>query len=135
MAAPADFDELCSGLAGVQREACVTAASVIGPPDPALQMGLCAQLRPADAASCIRGIMVQNLIGASVADFVVLSGNCDQLAGRARISCYEWLGKTISVVTDGAFGERGCPELSDRDARRVCAAGAKRVEEALVTFS
>ena len=31
---PEDLDALCQGLAGLQRQACITAASVIGPPDP-----------------------------------------------------------------------------------------------------
>src|ERR687895_1654307 len=40
-----DMDGLCSGLAGLQRQACITAASVIGPADPAEQLRLCAHLR------------------------------------------------------------------------------------------
>ena len=38
VAASDDLDALCSGLEGLQRQACVTAASVIGPADPADQL-------------------------------------------------------------------------------------------------
>ena len=41
---PEYFEVLCKGLAGLQREACITAVSVIGPADPAEQLALCAQL-------------------------------------------------------------------------------------------
>jgi hypothetical protein len=130
-----DFEELCSGLAGLQRQACITAASVIGPLDPEVQIGLCAELPAADVESCIRGTKVQNLLGATVAEYVELARTCDLFVGPTRAGCYRWLGKTISVVTDGAFGARGCPELRDPRARRACAAGARRVDDALVTFS
>jgi hypothetical protein len=63
-----DLDTLCSGLDGLQREACMTAASVIGPPDPAVQLELCAGLADrADAESCVRGTKVQNLFGYPIA--------------------------------------------------------------------
>jgi hypothetical protein len=45
-----------------------------------------------------------------------------------------WLGKTITVVTDGAFARSGCPRLAP-GARQACAAGARTSEDALVTFS
>ncbi len=41
---PEDFEKLCGGLEGLQREACVTGASVIGPPDPRNQLLVCAAL-------------------------------------------------------------------------------------------
>ena len=34
----AQFEKLCGGLEGLQRHACVTGASVIGPPDPRNQL-------------------------------------------------------------------------------------------------
>ena len=52
---PEDLDGLCSGLRGLQRSACITAASVIGPVDPSEQLVLCSRLRSAaDAESCVR---------------------------------------------------------------------------------
>ena len=77
---------------------------------------------------------MQNLLGAPIDDFVRLIGRCELLSAAARGACYRWLGKTITVVTDGAFARSGCPQLSGA-ARRECAAGARSVDDALVTFS
>jgi hypothetical protein len=131
---PSDFERLCGELRGIQRAGCMTAASVIGPPDPAVQLQLCAALELADAASCIRGTKVQNLLEYPLATFVDLARRCDLFRGRARPDCYRWLGKTISVVTDGEFGRTGCPQLP-ADARRACRAGAATIDGPLVTFS
>lgn len=131
-----DFDGLCAGLRGVQRGGCITAASVIGPPDPAAQLELCAGLRDeADAANCVRGTKVQNLLGASTADYVALIEGCELFDRAPRAACYRWLGKTLAVVTDGEFARAGCPQLEAPDARRLCDAGARSMDEALVTFS
>jgi hypothetical protein len=131
---PEHFEVLCRDLVGLQREACVTAVSVIGPPDPALQLPLCAQLPPADAEACIRGTKVQNLLSEPPEALVDLIGRCELFAGATRESCYRWLGKTIAVVTDGAFADEGCPQL-EPDAERLCRDGAASMEAALVTFS
>jgi hypothetical protein len=129
-------DALCRGLGGLQRQACVTAASVIGPPDPAVQLQICAGLGdPSDAASCVRGTKVQNLLGASTAAYVELIGRCELFAGATRAACYRWLGKVLAVVTDGDFAVTGCPQLQPAAARRHCRAGASTMDEALVTFS
>jgi hypothetical protein len=134
--APEDLDGLCSGLRGLQREACITAASVIGPSDPVVQLDICARLPAAsDAASCVRGVKVQNLRGESVDRFVALADRCSELPARARPACYRWLGKATAVLTDGAFAREGCPELRGAAARRACAAGAAEMDEALETFS
>jgi hypothetical protein len=131
---PRDLDSLCGGLAGLQREACVTAASVIGPPDPAVQLQLCAGLTDsADAESCVRGTKVQNLLGYPTDAFVDLIGRCD-FVRAARAACYRWLGKTLAVLTDGDFERAGCVRLP-APARRQCRAGARSMDEALVTFS
>jgi hypothetical protein len=136
IAAAEDLDALCAGLGGLQREACMTAASVIGPPDPAVQLQLCAGLSDAtDSANCVRGTKVQNLLGRPTATYVGLIRGCELFAGTTRASCYRWLGKTLAVVTDGEFARAGCPQLASADARRHCRAGAASLDEALVTFS
>jgi hypothetical protein len=132
---PEHFEVLCQNLAGLQRQACVTAVSVIGPPDPAVQLQLCAQLeRASDAESCVRGTKVQNLLEEPPAALVDLIGRCELFAGATRDACYRWLGKTIAVVTDGAFADSGCPQLAG-DAIRLCRDGASKMDAALVTFS
>ena len=55
--------------------------------------------------------------------------------GATRAGCYRWLGKAVAVLIDGAFERQGCPMLERTDARRSCLAGARELEDALVTFS
>jgi hypothetical protein len=130
-----DLDGLCAGLEGLQRAGCITAAAVIGPADPAVQLELCAALRDdADASNCVRGTKVQNLLAASIPDYVALIEGCELFERAPRASCYRWLGKTLAVVTDGRFAGEGCSQL-DAAARRWCEAGARTMDDALVTFS
>ena len=127
---------LCDGLDGLQREACMTAASVIGPPDPAEQLLICAALaEPTDAESCVRGTKVQNLLEYPTSAHVELIRRCAVFTGAPRAACYRWLGKTLAVLTDGKFARRGCPRLRSAEARRLCREGARSMDEALVTFS
>jgi hypothetical protein len=131
-----DVDALCDGLVGLQREACVTAASVIGPADPVAQLQICAGLASSsDAANCVRGTKVQNLLDYPMSAHVDLISRCPVFLGAARTACFRWLGKTLAVLTDGRFARVGCPRLESAQARRQCRAGARTMEEALVTFS
>jgi hypothetical protein len=125
---PRDIEDLCDGLAALQRSGCVTAASLIGPPDPAEQLRICSRLR-ANAADCVRGTKVANLQDAPMATYVRLIRGCQGFA--AAEACYEWLGKALAVVTDGEFD---CGRL-EPEARRSCEAGAAAMEGPLVTFS
>ncbi|HSJ94834.1 MAG TPA: hypothetical protein VK896_12435, partial [Gaiellaceae bacterium] len=132
----ADLQRLCAELEGIQREGCITAGSVIGPADPRSQLAMCAGLRGADAQACIHGVKAQNFLGQSIEADVALVERCELFAEPAgRQECYRWLGKTLSVVTDGEFGEAGCPALTQADARRLCEQGAAAMDEPLVTFS
>jgi hypothetical protein len=130
----ATMTRLCSGLRALQRDACITAASVIGPPDPAAQLAVCAQFRGPDALSCIHGTKVQNLLRFPESTYVGVIRGCERFAGSTRTGCYEWLGKTISVVTNGSFRRDGCTKLS-ATARTACVAGARSMNGPLVTFS
>jgi hypothetical protein len=131
-----DLNALCDGLAGLHREACITAASVIGPADPVAQLQICAGLTSSsDAASCVRGTKVQNLLDYPMSAYVDLISRCPVFIGAARAACFRWLGKTLAVLTDGKFARAGCPRLESGGARRQCRAGAETMEEALVTFS
>jgi hypothetical protein len=131
-----DLDALCEGLSGLQREACITAASVIGPPDPVAQLQICAGLaEPSDATGCVRGTKVQNLLGYPTSTYVDLISRCAVFVGAPRADCFRWLGKTLAVLTDGRFARVGCPRLEPARARRHCRAGAETMDGALVTFS
>ena len=82
----------------------------------------------------MRGTKVQNLQDAPTEAYVRLVGGCERFARAARGPCYRWLGKTLAVLTDGEFGQTGCSQLAEA-ARRECEAGARRMEDPLVTFS
>ena len=125
---------LCVGLAGGQREGCIGAASLITSPDPFIQMRICARLSRPDGVSCLYGLNAQNLATARGSRRVKLIQSCELMSVAARQSCYEWLGTALSVVTNGRFRELACPFIS-RTGRDACLAGARRMNEALVTFS
>ena len=135
VATPADLDALCAELTGLQRSACIGAAAVIGPTDPADQLALCARLGADDAASCARGTKVQNLGDRPATAFVRLTDRCGRFPAAARDACFSWLGRVVSVLTDGAFADEGCPRLRSAAGRQACADGAARMDEALETFS
>ena len=113
---------------GLQREACITAASVIGPADPAEQLEICAQLPvPGDAASCVRGAKVQNLLGAPTDAFVRLIGRCELFsdahprrratAGSARRSPSSPTAASPAPAARGSPA-RGAPRVRCRRAQR-----------------
>jgi hypothetical protein len=135
VASGADIESLCSGIAGLQREACVTAASVVGPVDPRAQLAVCAELGGADVVSCIRGTKVQNLIASPGEELVALLRECEIFPAAAGLACYRWLGKALAVVTNGEFERLGCPTAPTERARRACVAGARDADGALETFS
>jgi hypothetical protein len=131
-----DIEALCTGLDGLQRQACITAASVVGPPDPSAQLAICTEFEGEDAVSCIRGTKVQNLLAtAAPEDLVALIRQCDGFPGATKAECYRWLGKVLAVLTDAAFEEFGCRSLPDAAMRRACVEGVRSMNGALETFS
>jgi hypothetical protein len=126
---------LCAGLDGLQRQACITAAAVVGPPDPSAQLAICSELRGVEAESCVQGTKVQNLIASPFEDLVALIRQCEGFPAQTAPACYRWLGKVLSVVTDGRFEQAGCPALPQPAARRECVRGARSSDGPLVTFS
>ncbi len=130
-----DVDQLCQALQGLQREGCITAATVIGPADPNSQFSLCYGFTGKEALACVRGLKLQNLLGASNEEYAAVLDRCGALQEQVRLDCYHWLGKTVAVLTDGEFETAGCPLLEDPRAREACAEGARTMDEPLVTFS
>jgi len=125
---------LCTGLQGRQRAGCVGAAALITSADPFIQIGICARLRGADTISCLYGMNVQNVASARGSQRVRLIQQCADLRRAAQGACYEWLGTTLSVVTNGRFEHLACPFI-EREGRAACRTGARRMNQALVTFS
>ncbi len=137
VATPEDLDALCDRLTGLQRSACVTGAAVIGPPDPAEQLALCARLGSARTRSpACAGRRCRTCCASRRRRSSTSCARCDGFgAARVRDGCRRWLGKATAVLTDGAFAEDGCPRLATARARRECAAGAAAMDTALETFS
>jgi hypothetical protein len=125
---------LCTGLAGRQRGGCIGAASLITSADPFIQIRICARLRGADTVSCLYGMNVQNVANARGSKRVRLIQACGDLRRTAQGACYEWLGTTLSVVTNSRFRKLGCPFITP-SGRSACLAGASKINRALVTFS
>jgi hypothetical protein len=128
-----DLVRMCRGLRSLERFGCISAAALTISSNPFDQMRVCARLRAADADACFRGVPDQALAGRPARQ-VELIRRCARVAADARRGCYEWLGRTLAVVTNGAFRVRGCTRLGPR-ARVACVAGADRMGAALVTFS
>jgi hypothetical protein len=126
---------LCVGLVGLQRTGCIGAASLIASPDPFVQLRLCARLPGPDAASCLYGVNVQNVARRPLADKVALIRQCAGVGRRAQHACYEWIGRTLTVVTDGRFRSSGCERLRYLATRSTCADGGRHMGDPLVTFS
>jgi hypothetical protein len=126
---------LCHGLNGLQQQACVTGGSVIVSIDPFDQLGVCKQLRGADAAACIRGVRVPALASQPLRFQMRLIKECADVDHAAQHACYSWLGKALNVVRNGAFASQGCGELAYSKTRAACLEGARSYDGALETFS
>ena len=105
------------------RFGCISAATLVISTDPFEQMRVCSQLRGLDAEACVRGVADQALAGRPARQLALIR--------RCRTAdCYAWIGRTLAVVTNGAFR---CAALMH--GRAACLAGARQREAALVTFS
>jgi hypothetical protein len=125
---------LCAGLRARQRAGCVGAATLITSADPFIQIRICGRLRGPDTISCLYGMNVQNVATTRGSRRVKLIERCADLRRSAQDACYEWLGTTLSVVTNGRFRSLACPFIA-QSGRNACLAGAERMNQALVTFS
>jgi hypothetical protein len=120
----ADLRRVCRGLLSIQRFGCISAATLIISSDPFEQMRVCRALRGRDGEACVRGVADQALAGRPARQLALIR--------ECRTSdCYAWIGKTLAVVTNGAFR---CGALAGA-ARRACLGGAADIRDALVTFS
>ena len=126
--------KLCTGLVSRQRAGCIGAASLITSADPFIQIRICNRLHGADTISCLYGMNVQNVATSRGSKRVKLIELCSGLRRSAQGACYEWLGTTLSVVTNGRFKSLACPFIAP-NGRNACLAGADRMNRALVTFS
>jgi len=132
--APKDLAAVCAGLHGLQRQGCITGASVtFDSGDPDRQVAGCATLAAADRVSCTRGVATQDLTAKPLAAKVRLVALCDRFGGE-RGGCIAWLAKALNVDTNGAFLHEGCPAVPVPD-RTACRVGARSWLGPLETFS
>ena len=127
----ADVRRACGGLAPIQRAGCVAGAALALAGGPFAQTSVCRQLAAADAVSCLRGVAVQALADQPRRQLELIRG-CRRFGAHAA-ACYAWFGRTLALVTDGAF-VRSCGALGSHASRSACRAGARRVAKPLVTF-
>src|SRR5207302_5391878 len=106
-----DLLAVCRGMIGLHHEACLTAGALVSSSDPFTQVRLCSALPGLDDVDCVRGTAVPALAPSPLRDQVALVAMCGSFDGRARPGCYEWLGKTLAVVTNGRFLKIGCRRL------------------------
>jgi hypothetical protein len=124
---------LCRGLAAVQRAGCIAGAALSGASsDPLAQVRLCSRLRGVDVVNCLRSVPVARLTGSSSSQLQLIR-RCSSVASDVRLGCYRWLGKALAVISNGRF-LRSCGTLRAPFDRRACVRGARRYNEALVTF-
>jgi hypothetical protein len=94
----------------------------------------CGKLTGTDTLNCLRGVDVPLLVGNRFEELRLIE-TCADLPLTTRWGCVSWFGRTLAVVTNGAFRRSGCPALDTLHERVTCVAGAKRMSEPLRTFS
>jgi hypothetical protein len=118
-----DLRRACRGLHALERYGCISAAALTISSDPFDQMRVCSRLAGADASACVRGVPDQALAGEPRRQLRLIRMCKTQ-------DCFAWLGRTLAVVTNDRFR---CTALAR--GRQACVAGAKQLDDALVTFS
>jgi len=131
-----DILRLCKGLEGLQRAGCVSGASLSlsRSREPVDHARTCGQLEGSDTIDCLRGVSVPSVANKPF-ERMRLIRTCADLPRTTRSRCFNWFGRTLTVVTDGRFRQIGCARLADPRARVWCTAGAERTNRPLRTFS
>lgn len=131
-----DILELCDHQKELQRAGCIGGASLLisRERDPVDHARACQELRLTDTYNCLRGVNVPALAGKRF-EQIRLINTCEALPPETESWCFSWFGRTLSVVTDGSFRERGCRQLDDEHERASCYVGGTRVARPLRTFS
>ena len=102
----ADLRRDCRGLRGLERSGCISAAALTISSNPFDQMHVCERLGAADASACLRGVPDQALAGRAPAQLRLIRA-CSRITVDARAGCYEWLGRTLSVVRTARSASEG----------------------------
>jgi hypothetical protein len=132
----ADILGLCKDLEGLQRAGCVSGASLLvsRERDPVDHARVCTRLQGSDTYDCLRGVNVPALEG-KVFEQLRLVRTCGDLPAATIAWCYRWFGRTLAILTDGAFRASGCSQLAGASALGHCRRGGARTHLPLRTFS
>jgi hypothetical protein len=132
----ADILGLCTDAEGMQRAGCVSGASLLlsRERDPVDHARVCGRLQGVDTYNCLRGVNVPALVGRTF-EQLRLVRTCGDLPDATSAWCYRWFGRTLAVLTDGAFRTRGCSQLEGPSSQGQCARGGARTGLPLRTFS
>lgn len=132
---PRDLLAICHGLKQLQLHSCITAGSLVASPNPFDQLHNCTFFSNATARACVRGVAAQTLAGAPPREQIELANGCAEFRQPAdRSVCFSWLGRVLTVTTDGRFRTTGCTQVASVG-RAACRSGAARITEPLETFS
>lgn len=131
-----DILGLCTSTKETQRAGCVSGASLLvsRERDPVDHARVCSELTGTDTYNCLRGVNVPALAGRRFEQLRLIR-TCGDLPTETRWWCYAWFGRTLAVLTDGAFQTAGCAQLEPEHARVSCSAGGARMGRPLRTFS
>jgi hypothetical protein len=134
--AAGDMLELCADLDGMQRAGCMSGASLLvsRERDPVDHARVCNEVEGTDTYNCLRGVNVPALEGRRFEQLRLIR-TCNALPSTTNAWCYRWFGRTLAVLTDGAFRLTGCPQLAGASAQGHCRRGAARTGLPLRTFS
>jgi hypothetical protein len=131
-----DILDLCDGLDGLQRAGCVSGASLLiaRERDPVDHARVCTEVVGTDTYNCLRGVNVPALAKRPFEQLRLIR-TCGDLPRETIYGCYAWFGRTLAVLTDGAFRRWGCVQLEPEHAQISCSAGGARMGRPLRTFS
>ena len=122
-----DILGLCKDEQGMQRAGCVSGASLLvsRERDPVDHARVCTALQGVDTYNCLRGVNVPGLDGRTF-EQLRLVRTAGDLPSATSAWCYRWFGRTLAVLTDGAFRMQGCAQLRDEAVVAQCARGSAR---------
>jgi hypothetical protein len=131
-----DILAACKDPQGLERAGCLGGASLLvsRERDPVDHARVCTELSGTDTYNCLRGVNIPALDGKRFEQLRLLN-ICGDLPGDTRSWCFNWVSRTLSVVTDGAFAKRACAQLADARDRTSCLVGSRRTSRPLRTFS
>lgn len=124
----------CQREPAMSRAGCITTLSRLALARPQSGPRVCSALPAIDQIPCVKGIVVSRLGPADRAAHLRLIRRCRVLGRSQGDDCTEIVARNLNVLTNGRFEHEGCPMLQSSRSRRSCRRGARRFEQALITY-